>query len=139
MVVLLFFTTILFFSMEKTKCTEDIDNISESGVVDRLPAAEQLIKLMRNNSEVQNLIREKFIFEGGIFNKTGESTVYISIPPFRETVSKSDPTAWNNYTTGETYRIIIDVPNETVISIEKTDQLPDWIKQTSVDAVPYCL
>lgn len=126
-IIILSTATLLFFPMEKMKCTDDSDTIRELGMVDRLSATDKLTELIRKDGEVQNLTGNVFIFEGGIFNETGESTIFIKVP-FPQTVSPFTPATGNNTAGWEAYRVIIDFPNETVMSIEKVEQFPDWVK-----------
>jgi hypothetical protein len=40
-----------------------------------------------------------------------------------------------NTTGWENYRVIVDTPNGTVISVERVEHLPEWVEQVAVTAV----
>jgi len=68
-----------------------------------------------------------YIHLGGIFNETGESTLYIMVNSSLQNSSGSGQ---------EIYRIIIDTPNKRVKFIEKREELPEWLKNIKVSAIP---
>lgn len=86
---------------------------------------------------------------------------FISVPPLRQSALETDPAAresidayrvvtavtdtggetigWGSAvdtTDWENHKITLDTPNVTVISVERVEQLPEWMKQVDVTAVP---
>lgn len=137
------------------------DDEAACGGIDRVSGYDQMTRIIRNDSEVRGLIEGGYIFKGGVFNETGESVEFISVPPLRQSASDSDPEAresidayrvvtavtdtsgetigWEgtaNTTGWENYKITIDTPNGTVTSVERREQPPEWVKQINVTAVP---
>jgi len=95
--------------------------IHESGVIERVPAADHMAGIMSNDSEFMNSVGGGFRYVSGIFNQTGESAAYISASG------------------GQSYSVRINTPNGTVESIEKIDRFPEWVYQAyeNVKAIPY--
>jgi hypothetical protein len=119
---------------------------------------EVLRRIYENDSDFQNLTKGNYAGAGtAIFNETGESIVYIRINgsyvhevTFEmqngtlKTIGPSDSlgdlyreadslnglvvSIDSRITGGEFYMITIDTPNETVTSIEKVNELPEWSK-----------
>jgi hypothetical protein len=117
---------------------------------------EVLRRIYENDSDFQNLTKGNYAGAGtAIFNETGESVVYIRINgsyvhevTFEmqngtlKTIGPSDSlgdlyreadslngsvvSIDSRITGGEFYMITIDTPNETVTSIEKVNELPEW-------------
>ncbi|AKB82555.1 hypothetical protein MSBR3_1977 [Methanosarcina barkeri 3] len=139
------------------------DDIGNCGGENRLAPSDVMQRIYENDSAFQNLTKGNYNYEGGgIFNETGESIGYIRINYFYEvtiemqngTVLKSIETEnsledlykeadaqnrsisiYPQITGGEFYMITIDTPNETVKSIEKVDELPEWTTETVIEEV----
>lgn len=154
MIVAIFVATISFLLYAVAHGSDNlpVDNCSE---ICRLAPSDTMQRIYVNDSNFQNLTKGNYKNEGGgIFNETGESIGYIRINYFYEvtiemqngTVLKSIETEGSledlyreadsrnrsiksihsQITGGEFYVITIDTPNETVISIEKVNELPEW-------------
>ncbi|AKB52534.1 hypothetical protein MSBRW_3281 [Methanosarcina barkeri str. Wiesmoor] len=136
----------------------DVDNY---GGINREPGSEILRKIYVSDSDFQNLTKGNYTYEVGIFNETGESVAYIRINGWyihEVTVELQNGTlknlgpdvseeklckeadylngtvisTYSQMTGGEFYMITIDTPNETVKSIEKVDELPEWTAEAEV-------
>ncbi|ABN56084.1 MULTISPECIES: hypothetical protein [Methanoculleus] len=153
-------SAILFaFPPVSTDCAGD-DEAAHGGI-DRVSGYDRMTRILRNDSEVRDLVEGGYIFKAGVFNETGESVAFISLPPLRQAASDSGPAARESIesyrvvtavtdaggetvgrestvnTTGwENYKIILDIPNGTVSSVDRVGQLPEWMKQIDVTAVP---
>lgn len=140
-------------------CVDD-DEVAPGGI-DRVSGYDQMTRIMRNDSEVRDLIEGGYIFKGGVFNETGESVAFICLPPLRQAVSGSDTAAregvddsrvvtavtdtggetigWKstiNTTGWENYKVTLDTPNGTVTSVERIEQPPEWVELVNVTAAP---
>jgi len=122
-------------------------------------------RIYANSSDFQNLTNGNYAASGAIFNETGESVGYIrctarsyvyemtiemqngttkTIGPsgsledlYREADSLNGSVIFldSQITGGELYMVTVDTPNETVKSIEKIDELPEWTTETVIEEV----
>jgi hypothetical protein len=157
LIVTIFFAAIslLFHGIDNGSNTFSADNCDGTN---RLDVAESLRRIYENDSYFQNLTKGNYSGAGtAIFNETGESIVYIringsyihkvtfemkngtitTIGPsdsledlYREadSLNGSVISIDSLITGGELYMITVDTPNETVMSIEKVNELPEWAK-----------
>ena len=151
--------TLSVLFLESMGCADD-DEAAHGGI-DRVSGYDRMTRIMRNDSEVRDLVEGGYIFKGGVFNETGESVAFISLPPLRQAASdpgsaaresiesyrvvttvtdaSGETVGWEstiNTTGWENYKIILDTPNGTVTSVDRVEQLPEWVKQIDVTAVP---
>jgi len=147
--------TLSVLFLESMGCADD-DEAAHGGI-DRVSGYDRMTRILRSDGEVRDLVEGGYIFKGGVFNETGESVAFISLPPLRQ--SELDPgsaaresiesyrvvtavTDAGGETVGrestvntagwENYRIILDIPNGTVTSVDRVGQLPEWVKQIDV-------
>jgi len=140
------------------------DDISNCGGENRLAPSDVMQRIYENDSGFQNLTKGNYSGIGAIFNETGESVAYIRINGwyihevtvelqngtlknlgpdvsmeelYREadSLNGSVISTYSQMTGGEFYMITIDTPNETVKSIEKMDELPEWTTETVIKEV----
>lgn len=138
-----------------------MNDSDDFGGIDRKPASQVLHEIYENDSDFQNLTKGNYSGTGAIFNETGKSIVYIRINGWyihEVTVELQNGTlknlgpdvseeklcreadylngtvisTYSQMTGGEFYMITIDTPNETVKSIEKVDELPEWTAEAEV-------
>lgn len=141
-----------------------MNDADDFGGIDRKPASQVLYEIYENDSDFQNLTKGNYSGTGVIFNETGESVVYIRINGwyihevtvelqngtlknlgpdvsmeelYREanSLNGSVISTYSQMTGGKFYMITIDTPNETVKSIEKMDELPEWTTETVIEDV----
>lgn len=141
-----------------------MNDTGNSGEMDRLDPLVTMQRICENDSDFQNLTKGNYSGPGGIFNETGESVAYIQINGWyihevtvelqngtlknlgpdvsEEKICKEADSlngtvisTYSQMTGGEFYMITIDTPNETVKSIEKVDELPEWTTETTITEV----
>ncbi|AKB27201.1 hypothetical protein MSSIT_0482 [Methanosarcina siciliae T4/M] len=164
MLILVFISAIFLLSLyESGNLSLGVNDVDNYGGINR-DVSEILRKIYVNDSDFQNLTKGNYSGAGAIFNETGESTVYIRINGWyihKATIELQNGTSktigpsasmeelykeadslngsvistYSQITGGEFYVIIVDTPNETVKSIEKVDELPEWTTVAVIEEV----